>query len=182
MAGAVSVAAAWPLPLPWTDIHRGAAPLHLVAGPDTLVRIAQVIGAEAVKSLKANLTLRPWLDGVEIAGRIEAVVTRICGVTLEAFDEWVTEPPLLVRVVPAGSPNASQIQGRELIVALDAEEPPDELTGDTLDIGAYVVEHLALALDPFPRKPGAVFEPPTASARPSPFAGLTALKPWSPED
>ncbi len=177
MARAVSVAAAWPLPLPWSDIHRAAAPLHLVAGPDTLARVARAIGAEAVTRLEADLTLRPWLDGVEIAGRVEAVVTRICGVTLEAFDERVTEPPLSVRVVPAGSPNAPQAQGRDLIVDLEAEEPPDELTGDALDIGAYVVEHLALALDPFARKPGAVFAPPAASARPSPFAGLTAVKP-----
>ncbi len=182
MAGAVSVAGAWPLPLPWSDIHRGAAPLRLVAGPDTLALVARAIGAEAVTSLEADLTLRPWFDGVEIAGRVEAVVTRICGVTLEAFDERVTEPPLSVRVVTAGSPNAPQIQGRDLIVDPDAEDPPDELTGETLDIGAYVVEHLALALSPFPRKPDAIFEPSKAFDRPSPFAGLAALKPRSSED
>lgn len=160
MAGAVTLAGAWPLPLRWIDVHRGGAPLHLVAGPDTLDRVAKAIGAEAVASLTADLTLSPWLDGVEIAGRIEAVVTRICGVSLEPFGEDVTAPLLSIRVVPAGSPNAAKVQGAALVVDPEAEDPPDEMSGDTLDIGAYVVEHLALALNPFPRRPGAVFEPP----------------------
>ena len=182
MAGAVTLAGAWPLPLPWIDIHRGAAPLHLVAEPDTLARVAKAIGVEVVASLTADLTLRPWLDGVEIAGRIKAVVTRICGVSLEPFDEDVMAPLLSIRVVPAGSPNAANVQGGALIVDPEAEDPPDELTGGALDIGAYIVEHLALALSPFPRKPGAVFESLTASARLSPFAALAALKPRPPKD
>jgi hypothetical protein len=40
-----------------------------------------------------------------------------------------------------------------------------------------LVEHLALDLDPFPRKPGAVFEPPPPEGPESPFAVLRVLKP-----
>jgi len=42
-------------------------------------------------------------------------------------------------------------------------------------VSAYVVETLALALDPFPRKPGAVFESPAATEAISPFAALADL-------
>ena len=32
------------------------------------------------------------------------------------------------------------------------------LEGDAIDLAAYVVEHLALEIDPFPRKPGVEFD------------------------
>jgi hypothetical protein len=43
-------------------------------------------------------------------------------------------------------------------------------------LGAYVVEDLSLAIDPFPRKPGAAFAPPQMAAEPSPFIVLAKLK------
>ena len=50
------------------------------------------------------------------------------------------------------------------------------LEGDDLDLGAYLVEHLALEIDPFPRKPGVEWEPPPAETPASPFAVLQQLK------
>ena len=41
----------------------------------------------------------------------------------------------------------------------------------------HVIEHLALEIDPFPRKPDAVFEPPATEEETSPFAVLKGLKP-----
>jgi len=181
VAGALSDDRAWPVPLAWIDIQRGAAPMHLAAAPDVLKRVARAIGAVAVERLEADLTTRPWLDGVEISGRVKALVTRTCGVSLEAFDEEVDEP-LSIRVVPAGSRHARQRPGGEVAIDPEDDDPPDELIGDTVDIGAYVVEHLILALSPFPRKPGAVFEPHEALVRPSPFAMLAHLKARARED
>jgi hypothetical protein len=175
MVDIMSAADSWAVPLPWVDIQRGAAPMHLVAEPEVLMRVARAIGARAVTRLEADLIVRPWLDGVEISGAITAEVTRICGVSLDAFDETIEEP-LSIRIVPAGSPNAPQVQGKELAIDPQADDPPDELTGDSVDIGAYVVEHLALALSPFPRKPGVVFEAPDAPTRPSAFAELARLR------
>ncbi len=59
----------------------------------------------------------------------------------------------------------------------DGEDPADVLEGDQIDLAAYVVEHLALEIDPYPRKPDAVFEPPAAEPETSPFAVLLQLKP-----
>ena len=50
------------------------------------------------------------------------------------------------------------------------------LEGEVVDVGAYIVEHLALEVDPFPRKPDAVFEQPGGTPIISPFAALAALK------
>jgi hypothetical protein len=61
-------------------------------------------------------------------------------------------------------------------IDLDADDPPDVLESENLDIGAYVVEQLALEIDPFPRKPGVEFEAPEGPAISSPFDALRALK------
>ena len=51
------------------------------------------------------------------------------------------------------------------------------LEGDAIDVAAYVVEHLALEIDPFPRKPGAAFDYSPPDKEESPFAVLKNLKP-----
>ena len=47
----------------------------------------------------------------------------------------------------------------------------------TIDLGAIATEFLILAIDPYPRKPGAVFQSPSAGEPAAhPFAALAALK------
>ena len=43
---------------------------------------------------------------------------------------------------------------REVVLDPEGEDPPDLLDEDRIDLADYVVEHLALDIDPFPRKPG----------------------------
>jgi uncharacterized metal-binding protein YceD (DUF177 family) len=165
----------WRHDLTWRDAQRG---LDIHLEPDAPVRagIARLLGLEAAVSVGVDLHLSPWLDGVEINGTLNAVVTRICGVSLDPFDEVIDEPVFL-RLVPAGSPNAAAPQDDEIVVDIDADDPPDVVEGEAIDLGHYVVEQLALALDPFPRKPDAVFEAPDDGANLSPFAALAALNP-----
>ena len=54
---------------------------------------------------------------------------------------------------------------------------PEPLIGGTVDLGALATEFLILGLDPYPRKPGATFQPPgNASSDEGPFAALGKLK------
>jgi hypothetical protein len=171
-----AVTDAWTWPVRWREAIAGMGPLRLE--PDEAVRanVAKVLEAEAVPALTADVRLGPWMDGVEMSARLKATVTRTCGVTLDPFDETVDER-FVLRFVPAGSPNAPpEPTGEEQEIDLEADDPPDVVAGDSIDIGAYLVEQLALALDPFPRKPDAVFEPPAADPSFSPFAALAALK------
>jgi hypothetical protein len=64
----------------------------------------------------------------------------------------------------------------ELELDPDADDPPDVLDGEDIDLGGYVVEHLSLELDPFPRAPGAEFIAPKDDTDLSPFAVLRLLK------
>jgi hypothetical protein len=163
-------------PVKLADIVR--APFHCLA-PDEAARsrIAKALGLAALPALDGEFRLTPWHDGVEVKGRWTATVGYTCGVSLDRFDEDLAGE-FTVRAVPEGSVLAVGADGGESEVELDleAEDPPDVLQDETLDVGALLVEHLALELDPFPRKPGAVFEPPPPEEPPSPFAALKGLK------
>ncbi|HEX5379774.1 MAG TPA: DUF177 domain-containing protein [Phenylobacterium sp.] len=146
--------------------------------PDAAIRgqIAKDLGLESLPALTADISLKAWLDGAEISGRFDGVVEQICGVTLEAFRQPIGGE-IEVRVVPAGSEHAPiESAAGEIELDPDAPDPPDVLEGDTIDLAAYLVEHLALAIDPFPRKPGAVFDYEPETREESPFAALKRLK------
>jgi hypothetical protein len=50
------------------------------------------------------------------------------------------------------------------------------LLDGAIDLGALAIEFLILGIDPYPRKPGAKFEPPQdLKPDPGPFAALAGL-------
>ena len=175
MSDVISV---WPQTAPLADLVRSRPEnpyrRQLVADEAARAALAKALDLVALERLEADLTVRGWFDGVVIDGRWSARVVQICGVSLEPFSTDL-EGDFTVRAVPSGSPHAPDPDA-EIVIDLDADDPPDVLDGDLVDLGAYVVEHLALEIDPFPRKPDAVFEPPEAPAERSPFAVLRGLK------
>lgn len=165
----------WGRPIRLHELGRGAAKLRLEPDAAERARIAHDLGLESLPALVAEVTVRPWLDGAEITGRFKATVEQLCSVSLDAFEQPVAGE-IEVRLVPAGSPNAPTESGHEVELELDAPDPPDVLEGDAIDVSAYVVEHLALEIDPFPRKPGAEFDYQPSAQEESPFAVLKNLK------
>ncbi len=166
---------------PWREVVRfgevGRGPVKRSLQADETARkaIARLLGIVSVESLKAELTIRPWMDGAEIDGSFTADIVQTCSVTAEPFEE-TAEADFVIRVLPPGSVNAPQDPVDEIELDLEADDPPDVLEGEDIDLGGYVVEHLALELDPFPRKPGAEFLPPRDDTDLSPFAVLRMLK------
>ena len=167
---------AWDTQLAFHQMRSGV--VRLTFAPDEAQRAeaAAQLALVSLPALTASVTATPWLDGVELNGTFEAVVEQICGVSLEAFGSAVTGE-FQVRVVPAGSPHAAQSDGGDVEFDADAPDPPDVLSADGIDVAAYVLEHLALELDPFPRKPGVTFDFQPAELETSPFAALRALTP-----
>lgn len=159
------------------ELARGPVSVTLEPDAETRKALARELAIESLPALKAVLTVQPWLDGAEITGRVAAVVEQICGVSLEPFEQRLVSE-VEVRVVPAGSPNApvADLAAGEVELDPDLPDPPDVLDGEEIDLAAYVVEHLALEIDPFPRKPGASFDYQPPEAEISPFAALKALK------
>jgi hypothetical protein len=173
----------WPVGVRLGEVARftEAKPLsrHLVADAAARRAIAKALDLVSLERLEADLDLSGWFDGVRIDGRWRADIVQTCGVTLEDFPTALSGE-FTIRAVPEGSRHAVPPE-TEIEIDVDAEEPPDVLESDLVDIGGYVVEHLALEIDPFPRKPGAVFEPPEPEAESSPFAALLKLKDKGPK-
>lgn len=166
---------------PWSrtvrlaEAQRAPVQLALEADETTRARIAETLGVEAVGRLTAETAVARWQDGVSVRGDWRAEVTQSCGLSLELFDTPLSGS-FEVKAVPSDSPLAGQGEP-EAEIGLDTPDPPDVLEGETVDVAALVVEHLALEIDPYPRKPGVVFEAPDEAEPESPFAALKALKP-----
>ena len=170
------MSAEWSRPIRLHELARGPLDLHLAPDAAERARIAHDLGLESLPALEADVTVRPWLDGAEITGRFKATVEQLCSLSLEPFEQDLAGA-IEVRAVPPGSANAPAEGAHELELDLDAPDPPDVLDGDAVDVAAYVVEHLALEIDPFPRKPGAAFDYAPPEKEESPFAVLKGLKP-----
>ncbi len=165
----------WPSPLKLAELARGPVTRRIAAGPETRDAIARQLAVDGIDKLEADLEAAPWLDGVRLRGRFDAIVRQTCGVTLEPLESEL-EAEFDLKLLPAGSPHAPA-EPEEVVLEPDAEDPPDLLEGETIDLGAVVVEQLALEIDPFPRKPGAVFDAGPNEEPPSPFAVLKDFKP-----
>ena len=165
----------WSKPVLLHELGRGAMTLTLEPDDAERAKVAKDLGLQSLPSLKARLTLKPWMDGVEITGRFDAVVEQICAVSLDAFEQPLSGE-IELRAVPQGSPQAPDAAGGEVDYDPEAPDPPDVLQGESIDVAAYVVEHLALEIDPFARKPGVEFDFAPEPEPESPFAVLKNLK------
>ena len=139
-------------------------------------RIARHLDVLAVHGFEADAEIVPWRgEGVRVSGRVTADLTQTCVVTADPIETHVDEP-FDALFVPEGSPLAPRMEGdAQLVVDAEGDDPPETFAGDVLDLGAVWIEFLTLAVDPFPRTPGAELEQPVSDEEPSPFAALAAL-------
>ena len=151
--------------------------IEITAKPTEYAALAKRLGLVAVSGLSAQLQLRHLGGGqmIDIAGSFAAQVTQQCVVTLEPIACDVHEtlhglfaPPELV---PADT-------GVTEIADVFAEDPEPIVDG-IIDLGELIVQHLALVLDPYPRKPGVelprVGDVSNQNNRQNPFANLKDL-------
>ena len=167
--------------LPWThEIELASVPpegksYELTPDEATRLRLAEVANVVSVPALKVQLEVRPiGGDGAEVAGKLEGVVRQTCVVSLDEFDNPVSENFSVDFAVDAESEAATEDEE-------EIEDLPDPIVDGKIDLGALATEFLILAVDPYPRKPGVEFAPlPAEEVAPepkrSPFAGLSGLK------
>jgi uncharacterized metal-binding protein YceD (DUF177 family) len=136
--------------------------------------IATQLGIVAVESLSAKFKLTRDGTSVEMEGDWSADVVQACGITLEPLKAHLSET-VDIRFAPP-VPAKPLREGEEEALSLDERDPPEPVTDGVIDPGVLLVELLSLALDPYPRKQGAVFGEKTIGALTSPFAALAKLK------
>jgi uncharacterized metal-binding protein YceD (DUF177 family) len=128
--------------------------------------VAVRLGLAAVCHLHCAFDLYPASAGVVGAtGKLLARIAQTCVVSLEPFEADITED-FQVRFVPAGA------ETNDFDLEADDEIP---YQGAAIDLGEAAVEQLALALEPFPRKPGAAL-PEAPEEASGPFAALARLR------
>lgn len=142
---------------------------RLVPDEAARARIIKALDLATLTTFEADLKIAPAHVGWTLTGRVVATVEQVCGITLEPLPVQVDER-FSVDLVEAVEPETDEIE-----VTLD-DNSPDIIEDGRIDLGQYAVEQLALALDPFPRKPGAAFVQPDEPAEISPFAVLKAFR------
>lgn len=144
---------------------------ELKADEQTLAALARLMEVNEIRDFSARINLaHEGEDGVHATGRVQAIIRQACGVTLELFDAPLNEE-VDVHFMPAGTPVPPESMEDE------SYDPPDEIQDGRIDVGALAIEFLALGIDPYPRKPDAVFELPEQDAATlSPFSALSRLK------
>jgi uncharacterized metal-binding protein YceD (DUF177 family) len=170
----VTEAFAWKLPIPVAELPAEGRDYELIPDAADREALARRAGVNAVPTLSANLHVAPdRRGGAAVEGVLRASVTQTCVVTLEEFDNQIEEP-ILMRFAPP----ETVTDDPDGLLDIGGDGPPDPLVNGALDLAAVVGEFLALAVDPYPRKPGAVFESPAepSAGKDSPFAALEKLK------
>lgn len=113
--------------------------------------LARRFGLISLDSLHAEGSLEAIGQGAILKARLTAQVTQACVVTLEPVTAAIDESFTLEYAAETGRPPMP----KELDIDLEETDPPEPLINGTIDVGEAVAEHLALALDPYPRAPGA---------------------------
>lgn len=132
-------------------------PVRIEANAEQRAALAAAHGLESVESYVADLQVTAWKrHGVRVSGSIRAKITQTCVVTLEPLDAVIDED-----VEGLFLPDNSKLgrqgfeTGGEIVIDVDGDDAPETFSGDHIDVGALSEEFFGLAIDPYPRKPGA---------------------------
>lgn len=161
------------------DVPERGLAVERRASAEELLALARALEIAACRRLDVAYRLKPHGGGrYRLTGTIAADVTQSCIVTLEPIDSEIREtleeefwPPELLGDDAKGGEEEQEVLAQPTREAIEQGQ---------IVVGRVVYEHIATALDPYPRRSDAAFEwqEPTdgAAAGDSPFAVLARLK------
>jgi len=151
-------------PLRVSTVPATGMALRLDANPAECEAIAGRLGLLALHGFSAELRLKPeTAGGVIVDGHISASLEQACVVSLEPVPQRLHEAVQL-RIIPEGSEPSEDP---------DAQDEVETVNG-LAELGEVMAQHLALALDPYPRLEGA--ELPEHGADDDPGGAFAALR------
>jgi uncharacterized metal-binding protein YceD (DUF177 family) len=151
-------------PIDLSKVGAGGLRIEVTTRETEREALALRMGIPAVHALTCSylITRDPGGETFTAHGTLTGRVTRVCVVSAEDFVTPI-EDVFTIRFVPEGT---------------EQEDPdPDDddeipFSGTVIDLGEVTSEQLALALDPYPRMPGAVPPEVEDDGSSSPFAAL----------
>lgn len=161
-------------------LPRKGMQVTIDADADQRAALAEAHGLTAVERFHADLDVNAWKKGgIKVSGRVEARIVQACVVTLEPVEETIDEE-VSGLFLPEGSKLAlPRTPEGEIILDAEGEDGPELFSGDSVDVGQLAEEFFALAINPYPRRPGVVLDPADgdeAERRGPLFDKLQALK------
>ena len=160
-------------PLRLDTIGAGEREIVIEADADERKALAGRFRLLAIERLAATVAVKRDAAGVLASDHLSGAVVQACSVTGDPVPAEIEED-FAIRFLPEGSGSGDEV---EL-----SEEDCDTVfyAGGAIDLGEAVAETLALALDPFPRSPGAEAALREAGVlseeEAGPFAALAALR------
>jgi hypothetical protein len=160
--------------IPNTGLHR-----DLQADQAVRDAMAELAGLRAILSASASLDVTPERGGrFHVTGRVQARIGQTCVVTLDPIENEIDEPIDLIFAPPDQIPELADLVDEAAESEEEVPDPPEPIENGMIDLGRVATDAMFLAIDPYPRKADAVFEPLVVAADPAdhPFAALKALK------
>jgi hypothetical protein len=161
--------------LPDSGLHR-----EIEADKAARDGMADAAGLRAILSASASLDITPKNGGrVHITGRVQARIGQTCVVSLDPIENDIDEAIDLIFAPPEQIPELADLVDEAAESDVEIPDPPEPIVNGVIDLGRLATDALFLAINPYPRRPGAVFEPLLEAADPEdhPFAALKALRP-----
>lgn len=150
------------------DIPSSGLDVRLSPSEGERTALAKFLEVPAIPTLSAHFKLVRKGHRVSVDGEIIGEVIRTCVVSLDDFPMPLKEIISLVFDEKA-DPNAE--------LSEEEADAPEPLIDGMIDLGGLIGEFTALGLDPYPKKPGAVFSfHDKSDVEENPFAALSALK------
>ncbi len=165
-------------PLKIDRISAGGIEEKIVATPAERAALAKRFSLLDLARFEALLNVDREGKMFAVTGTLVAEVTQACVVTLESVPEKVKvrldvlfAPPHLIKEDHEGG-----------LTDLGEADPPEPIVGGMIDLGELAAQHLAMALNPYPRKKGAALGSIEVKSKEEtavvhkPFTVLTSLK------
>lgn len=157
------------------DVHRlppAGGVYDIVATTEERAALAKRFDLLTLDRLTARVQLAPIASGFyRLSAKLEAELAQACVITLE---------PVASRISEEFSLLYGAIDEQKDVLLDSDSETVEAIEGGMVDIGEAVAQQLSLALDSFPRAPGASAESGAnagATRLDSPFAALAKLRP-----
>jgi uncharacterized metal-binding protein YceD (DUF177 family) len=160
--------------IPDTGLHR-----DIEADEALREAMAEVAGLREIISANASLDVMPEGGGrFHVVGHARARIGQICVVTLDPIENDIDEAIDLVFAPPEEISQLADLVDEAAESDAEIPDPPEPIVNGVIDLGRLATDALFLGIDPYPRRPDAVFEPIVEAADPEdhPFAGLKALR------
>ncbi|WP_439361695.1 YceD family protein [Bradyrhizobium sp. DASA03007] len=162
--------------VPDTGLHR-----ELEASAAERQAMAEIAGLREILSAHASFDVVPKSGGrVEVTGLVRGRIGQTCVVTLDPIESEIEEEVDLIFAPEAEARRLADLieEGQDDQEPPDVADPPEAIVNGIIDLGRLATDALFLAIDPYPRKEGAVFEAEVTApdSEDHPFAALKALQ------